>query len=108
VIDLKTLGTNIRTERKRQLLTIERLSEMASITENFLGKIERGEGTPSLSTIDSISCALGVGIDRLLNALTPTAEHNFISSLVEINELTKENKEKFFDFITTNIKYFKD
>ena len=41
MLDMKIIGENIRTERKRQLLTIDRLAEMVGITENFLGKIER-------------------------------------------------------------------
>ena len=108
MIDLKVMGENIRQERKRQLLTIEQLAEKAGITDNFLGKIERGEGTPSLQTIDSLACALGVSIDFLIDNTTPTAEHKFISSLIEVNELGKANKEKFIDFINTNVKYFKD
>ena len=47
MLDMKIIGENIRTERKRQLLTIERLAEIVGITENFLGKIERGESMPS-------------------------------------------------------------
>ena len=31
----------------------------------------------------------------------------FINSLMEINELSEQKKEKFLDFIHTNIKYFK-
>ena len=108
MIDLKAMGKNIRQERKRQLLTIEKLAEKAGITDNFLGKIERGEGTPSLQTIDSIACALGVSIDFLKDNTTPTAEHKYISSLIKMNKLDKTNKDKFIDFINTNIKYFKD
>ena len=107
MINLKAIGENIRRERKRQLLTIEKLSEKAGITDNFLGKIERGEGTPSLQTIDSIATALNVSIDFLKDSRKPTTEYNFISSLIDINELDKESKDKFIDFIHTNIKYFK-
>ena len=107
MINLKAMGENIRRERKRQLLTIEKLSEKAGITDNFLGKIERGEGTPSLQTIDSIATALNVSIDFLKDSRKPTTEYNFISSLIDINELDKESKDKFIDFIHTNIKYFK-
>ena len=89
MIDIKKLGENIRKERKRQLLTIEQLAEKVGITDNFLGKIERGEGTPSLQTIDSIACALNVGID-FLNG-----------------NVLHDSKERFIDFISTNIKYFK-
>ena len=65
MINLREIGENIRKERKKQALTIEKLAEKAGITDNFLGKIERGDGTPSLSTLDSIANALGVGIDTL-------------------------------------------
>ena len=107
MIDLKVLGANIRKERKRQLLTIEQLSEKAGITDNFLGKIERGEGMPSLPTVDSIACALGVSIDQLKGDTRDLAEHQFIHSLIELNELTSENRKRFVDFISTNIKFFK-
>ena len=46
MIDIKIIGSNIRKERKQQMLTIEQLAEKAGITDNFLGKIERGEGMP--------------------------------------------------------------
>lgn len=107
MIDIKEIGENIRRERKRQLLTIEQLAERAGITENFLGKIERGEGMPSLPTIDSIACALNVSIDYLKGNLPHDTEHRFITSLIEINGLSEERKESFIDFISTNIKYFK-
>lgn len=109
MIDIKRLGENIRKERKRQLLTIEQLAERAGITDNFLGKIERGEGIPSLQTIDRIACALNVGIDYLNgygNGMIST-EYKFITSIIEINGLSEDNRERFIDFISTNIKYFK-
>lgn len=107
MIDLKTIGQNIRQERKRQLLTIERLAEMAQITDNFLGKIERGEGMPSLQTIDSIAWALNVSIDFLLGNPEQNIDYKYINSLMEINDLSQENKARFLDFIHNNIKYFK-
>ena len=107
MIDIKKLGDNIRKERKRQLLTIEQLAEKAGITDNFLGKIERGDSTPSLQTIDSIACALNVGIDFLNGNVLHNTEHKFITSLIEINGLSEDSKKRFIDFISTNIKYFK-
>lgn len=107
MIDIKLIGQNIRKERKRQLLTIEALSEKADISENFLGKIERGEGIPSLQTIDSLACALNVSIDSLLHGVQENTEYKFISSLMELNDLSPHNKEQFIDFIQSNIKYFK-
>ncbi len=107
MIDIQKLGKNIRKERKAQLLTMEQLAEKAGITDNFLGKIERGEGVPSLQTVGSIACALNVGIDYLCGGAVHDTEHKFITSLMEINDLSEENKKKFIDFISSNIKYFK-
>ena len=107
MIDRKLIGENIRRERKRQLLTIEQLAEKAGITDNFLGKIERGEGMPSLPTLDSIACALHVGLDFLKGGQAQNAEYRFIHSLMELSGLPEENRERFMDFISTNIKYFK-
>jgi len=107
MIDIKAIGANIRKERKRQLLTMEQLAEKAGITDNFLGKIERGEGMPSLETIDSIACALSVGIDFLKGSAEHGTEYQFINLLMDINSLNEKSKELFIDFISTNIKYFK-
>lgn len=108
MLDISKMGENIRRERKRQLLTIEKLAEMSEITDNFLGKIERGDGTPSLQTIVNIANSLGVSIDSLLNKSTQySTEQQFLSSVMEINNLSAEKKAQFIDFINTNIKYFK-
>lgn len=107
MIDIKKIGENIRRERKSQLLTIEQLAEKAGITDNFLGKIERGEGMPSLQTIDSIASALNVSIDYLCGSVPNDAQHRFITSLMEINDLSDERRKSFIDFISQNIKYFK-
>lgn len=107
MIDISVIGENIRKERKRQLLTIEQLAERVGITDNFLGKIERGDSMPSLPTMDNIATALNVSIDFLKGNNEYNSEYQLISSLMEINDLTSEKKEKFIDFISTNIHFFK-
>ena len=105
MIDLNVLGQNIRRERKRQCLTIEQLAEKAGISDNFLGKIERGDGNPSLTTMDAIACALHVSIDFLKGDTALDTEHKFLEGMMEMNRLSGEKREKFIDFISTNIKY---
>lgn len=107
MIDMKVLGNNIRTERKRQLLTIEQLAEKVNITDNFLGKIERGDSMPSLPTIERIASALHVSIDFLLKNEEQRTNSQLIQSLLTFNELSPANQEKFVSFIYDNIKYFK-
>ena len=66
------------------MLTIEKLAERANITDNFLGKIERGEGMPSLPTIDSIACALDVSIYFLKGKIEYYTKHKFIKHIRKI------------------------
>lgn len=107
MIDMHVIGENIRKERKRQMLTIEQLAERAGITDNFLGKIERGNGMPSLPTIDSIACSLHVSIDFLKGSTAHDSEYKLMNSLMEINGLSCDKRDQFIDFISTNVKYFK-
>ena len=63
---LKRVGENIRTARKNKDLTIETLSELAGISESFLGTVERGESSISLETLISLCEALGVSSDSII------------------------------------------
>ena len=62
----KRLGENIRAARRNKNLTIEALSELAGISESFLGSVERGESSVSLETFISLCKALCVSADLLL------------------------------------------
>ena len=63
---LKELGENIRSARKNKKLTIEILSELAGISESFLGTVERGESSISIETLVNLCQVLDVSADSLL------------------------------------------
>ena len=107
MLDLKTMGENIRLERINQSFTQEVLAEKAGMSDNYLSKIERVAGTASLQTIYNIARSLNVSIDYLIGHREYNAEYKFISGIIEINKLDEKNKEIFVDFINSNIKYFK-
>ena len=65
-MDYRYLGKRIREERILNKMTQASLAEMAEISTNFLGQIERGEKIPSLETIVKISNCLNVTIDSLI------------------------------------------
>ena len=65
-MDYKTLGLNIRSERKKQNMTIEDLAFKADITPNYLGKIERAQSKLSLEALVKIANALNITADDLL------------------------------------------
>jgi len=66
-VDYKSLGKKIREERRKKDLTQEMLAEDVSISNPFIGQLERGERGVSLDTLIAISNRLGVTVDYLLS-----------------------------------------
>jgi len=62
----KKLGERIRFYRKEKELTIEKLAELAKVSECFMGEVERGRKKPSLDTLADIAKALKIDLHLLL------------------------------------------
>lgn len=60
------LGTRIRQERLNQNLTQEQLAEKLNVSTTYMGYIERGERTLTLSKLIDLANLLDVSIDYLL------------------------------------------
>lgn len=65
--NIKIIGKKIRQIRKSQNLSIAALAEKVGISDNYQGKIERGEIIPSLPVIIKIANILKIGVDYLLD-----------------------------------------
>jgi len=61
-----TLGRNIRTERKNRDFTMDELVDMLSISEAYLGLLERGKRTPSIECLFELCTIFGVTPNDLL------------------------------------------
>ncbi len=57
----QAFGVNVRRVRKERGLTQEGLAHEAQIDVSYLAQIERGERNPTLSLVQRIADALGVG-----------------------------------------------
>lgn len=66
----KHFGREVRRLRKARRLTIERLAELAELSTNYLGAVERGEKNPSLGTIIGIARGLQVPAGALVMSQT--------------------------------------
>lgn len=60
------IGLEVRMLRKHLELTVAELAERSDVSVGMLSKIENGLTSPSLTTLQSISNALGVPISQLL------------------------------------------
>ena len=58
---LKTiLGKNVKYHRYRKYFTQEQLAEILDVSSNYIGRLERGQHSPSLDKIEKIAKCLGV------------------------------------------------
>ena len=63
---LRTLGDNLRRERTARGMTQERLAELADLNPRTVQKIEAGDITILVTTLDRLRMALGCDLRRLL------------------------------------------
>lgn len=82
-MDKKTIGKRIREERKKQHLTLEKLSAEADMGLVYLGEIERGVKMPSLTALIKIANALDTSTDVILRDGVAAAKPYVLSEVTE-------------------------
>lgn len=65
----KQLGARIRYLRQQKNMTIEDLALEANVNRNYLGDLERGMRNPTLSILNRIAIALGIGLSTLFEGI---------------------------------------
>ncbi len=68
---LRSVGAQIRTIRKAQGISQEKLAERAGLHFTYIGGVERGERNISLQNLNKIAIALGMEIRDLFLAKDP-------------------------------------
>ena len=68
MFDSKLFGKRVRFYRTEKNLTLEKFSELADISPNYLSEIEHGKHIPTLQTIISILNVLDISYIRLINS----------------------------------------
>lgn len=79
--NMYSIGSNIRTARKRADLTQEEMSERIGVTPQYLSDLERGLVGTSITTLMRICKALNVSADFLL--FGETGDHPANATLIE-------------------------
>lgn len=105
---LDSIGINIRKNRLLKSISQEKLAEMADITPNFVGMIERGEKKPSLETFIKILNALGASADVILCDVIKD-DYKVKDSLLheKLSKLSEEDRRKIYDVVDTMIAHSK-
>jgi len=82
------LGQNLKTIRKTRELTLDQVAEMTGVSKAMLAQIERGESSPSISTIWKISNGLRLTFSSLINETKPSVS---VIRRDDIEPLTSED-----------------
>lgn len=105
-MELESIGRNIRKYRLMKKLRQEDLAELANLTNNYIGAIERGEKLPSLETLIVIINALGVSADMVLVDVIDIGYEVKDSLLAEkLSKLSAEDRAKIYDVVDTMIRH---
>lgn len=82
------LAKNLKGIRERKKLSLEKVSELTGVSKTMIGQIERGESSPTLTTIWKIANGLKTSFTSLMNEPQPQAKVVFrheIQPLIEDN-----------------------
>lgn len=89
------IGPRIRDERERRNVTIRALARVIGVSPSLISQIETGKSQPSVSTLYSITSALGLSLEDLFDASDPhelaaaTAASNAVGLRYLSNDLAK-------------------
>jgi transcriptional regulator with XRE-family HTH domain len=64
---VKAIGERIRALRNKKMISQEELANEADIPLSQIGRIERGENNPTISTLYVIATAFEIELKELLN-----------------------------------------
>lgn len=76
----KSIGRQVRRNRKAADLTVAELSSAAGISTGMLSKIENGQISPSLSSLQSITNALNMPLSSLFASNDEQSECSFVQA----------------------------
>lgn len=69
------LAEEVKTQRKRRHLSLERLAELSGVSRSMISKIERCEAVPSTTVLARLAEALGVRFSQLM---APAVEQEIV------------------------------
>ena len=108
-MDYKRLGERIRRERLRLHLTQSALAEAISISDTYMGAIERGERSLTLDTLVRLVNRLGVTIDYMLTDSVSDNDPNILEQFKQITDNQPlKNKQLAINVLRTIFTHFEN
>ena len=104
-MELNSIGKNIRKYRLERNLRQEDLAELAGLSTNYVGAVERGEKLPALETFIEIVNTLGVSADMVLSEVVQAGYRVKATQLSEqLETLSEADRRKIYAVVEALIK----
>lgn len=65
------IARNVKLLREQKKLSLEKMAEVTNVSKTMIGQIERGESTPTITTLWKIANGLKVSFSELIYAPRP-------------------------------------
>ena len=97
------IGSRIKSQRKKNNLSQEKLALLSGLNTSYIGQIERGDKNPSFEIVYKIAKALNINISSLFENLMISDEHKnpypqaVYSMMLECSE---EKCKKIFEIVS--------
>ena len=95
----QNLGETIKTLRKLQNISQEKLANRAELSQQQISRIELGLNTPKFETLIKLSEALHVSIDVIINTNNNGIDRKDLIILEKIKLLSEDDKNKVLGYI---------
>lgn len=80
------LARNLKAIREREKLSLEKVSELSGVSKTMIGQIERGESSPTITTIWKIANGLKTSFTSLINHPEPDTKVVFRKEMQVLSE----------------------
>lgn len=110
----KILATNLKKKREKEKLSLEKLSELTGVSKAMIGQIERGDSSPTITTIWKIANGLKISFTALITPEQPEAEVVYRNGMEYLSEDNGKYKvftvfpfqeDKHFEMYSIEIEY---
>ncbi|WP_163103013.1 helix-turn-helix domain-containing protein [Peribacillus alkalitolerans] len=81
------IAKNLKTLREQKKLSLERVAELTGVSKTMIGQIERGESSPTITTLWKIAHGLKISFTSLINNPQPDTK---IVLKCEVQELSED------------------
>ncbi|MBM7715389.1 XRE family transcriptional regulator [Siminovitchia sp. FSL H7-0308] len=96
----KIIGKNLKRFRIEKGYTLDQVAELTNVSKSMIGQIERGESTPTVTTLWKISNGLKISFSSLME---DESEESFVIKKEDVDSLSADEGYKVYTYIPFNI-----